>query len=163
MFTRNNAGPYDLQDLTEVNLREGASDMLEVKYLSTASIPVANGVWPVHGVLYGPSQHPLVCLPTQLGPNMPCKNIIFLVDTGAIVSKLSPAAFSALGSEAIPRATRGIVNGVHCKLQLCANPGYSVLGADYLIVINGLLTINYKLNAVTIDRVAGSRVAVAEE
>ena len=53
--------------------------------------------------LYGPRQRPLVCLPTQLRPNMPCKNIIFLVDTGAPSSELSPAACSPLlGSEAEP-------------------------------------------------------------
>jgi hypothetical protein len=146
-----------LQDLVEVNMLEEASDMLEVQHLSTAAQPVTDGVWPVQGVLYGPCQRPLVCLPTQLRAGMPCKSIVFMVDTCAPFSELSPAAFSALGSGTVPpRATRGIVNGVHCKLQLCAqngnHPDIPVLGADYLTVMGGLLTINYKLNTVSIGR-----------
>lgn len=151
------SGGSMLQDLKEVNLSEEASDLLGFKYLSAATPPVLDGVWPVEGALYGPCQLPLVCLPTQLRPNMPCKYVIFLVDTGAPISELSPSAFNALGSDAVPpRATRGIVNGVHCKLQLCAkdgnHPDIPVLGADYLTMMNGVLTINYKLSTVSIAR-----------
>ena len=154
------AGGSRLHDLREANLLEEASDLLGVKHLSPAAPPVAEGMWPVQGVLYGPCQRPLVCLPTQLRPDTPCKNIIFLVDTGAPCSELSPAAFSALlGSDAEPppRATRGIVNGVHhCELRLCAqdgnHPDIPVIGTDYLSLMGGLLTIDYRLHTVTIGR-----------
>ena len=152
------AGPYDilhdrsppsspeaqrgsmLRDLKELNLYGEASGLLEVEYLSKADPFVEGGVWPVDGVLWGPCKRPLLCLPTQLRKSMPCKNVFYLVDTGAPMSELSPTAFSALGSEAVPpRATRGVINGVSCHVQLCAqdgnHPDIPVLGADYLTLM----------------------------
>eukprot|EP00798_Chlamydomonas_sp_ICE-L_P020469 gene20469-27258_t len=157
------AGPYDiihgsppsspeapegsmLQDLKEINLWEEASGLLEVEYLSTAVPVVVGGEWPVHGVLYGPCKRPLVCLPTQLRPNLPCINVFYLVDTGAPTCELSPAAFSALGADAgPPRATRATINGVHCHVHLCAqdgnHPDIPVLGADFLTMMGAVLTV----------------------
>ena len=174
MFT---AGPYDivharspppvggstlactLQDLQESDLLEEASDLLHVKYLSEAAQPVEGGVWPVRGALYGVCQRPLVCLPTQLRPGTPCKNVIYLVDTGTPTSELSLSAFSALlgpGEAPPPRAARAVINGVHCKVQLCApggnHPDVPLLGADYLTLMGGVLQLNYKLSSVSLSR-----------
>lgn len=148
-----------LQDLNESVLHVAASDLLEVKYLSPATPPVHGGLWPVQGALYGLYKRPLVCLPTQLREDMPCVSIIFLVDTAAPITQLSPAAFRALGSGDVPpSAARGIVNGVPCQLRLCAqdgscsHPDISVLGVDYLHRMGGLLTIDYNLLSVSIHR-----------
>lgn len=146
-----------LQDLNESVLHVATSDLLEVKYLSPATPPVHGGVWPVQGALYGLYKRPLVCLPTQLRKELPCVNIIFLVDTATPITQLSPAAFRALGSGDVPpRAARGIVSGVPCQLRLCAqdgscsHPDISVLGVDYLDRMGGLLTIDYNLLSVSI-------------
>ena len=133
-------------------------------------------VWPVPA--------PVGVPPTQLRPNMPCKNIIFLVDTRAPCSELSPAACAVLypvgrrmytgyrgraqprrmqrptgfrgGATAVVGDMCGIVNGVHCRLQLCAqdgsHPDIPVLGIDYLTLIGGMLTIDYRLHTVSIGR-----------
>eukprot|EP00798_Chlamydomonas_sp_ICE-L_P003644 gene3644-13723_t len=164
------AGPYDivhvrsppsspkapeLQDLKEINLREEASGLLEVEYLSKSVPLVVGGEWPVHGVLYGPCKRPLVCLPTQLRWNSPCINVFYLVDTGAPSCELSPAAFSALSADTVPpRATRATINGVHCHVHLCArdgnHPDIPVLGADFLTMMCAVLTVNYKLSTVSL-------------
>ena len=86
MFT---AGPYDiahdqstpsgsgclLLDVKEINLYQDASDLLGVKYLSPAASPLDGKAWQVHGVLYDLAKRPLVSLPTQLRPGMPCERI----------------------------------------------------------------------------------------
>ncbi len=78
---------------------------------------------------------------------------VLMVDTGA--HRAQPSAFFALGSEAVPNATRAVVNSVACQLQLCVqggnHPVISLLGADYLGRIGAVLTVNYKLDTVTID------------
>ncbi len=145
-----------LQDLKEVNLYQDASDLLGVKYLSPAASPMDGKAWPVHGALYGLARRSLVSLPTQLRPGMPCVNVFFLVDTGAPITEISPSAFTALGSDAVPPlATCGFVNGVPCQLQLCAqggnHPDIPLLGADYLARIGAVLTVNYKIDTVTIN------------
>lgn len=146
-------GPYEFeQDLKEVNLHMQIADLLGVKYLSPVALPSDDRLWPVQGVLFGLAKRPLVSLPTQLRSGMPCVNVFFLVDTTAPISKISPSAFNALGSDAaLPNATHGIVNGVHCHQQICTND-IPVLGADYFTRIGGVIAINYNQDTISVDR-----------
>lgn len=104
--------------------------------------------------IVGPCKRPLVCLPTAVGTRS-FKNIIYLVDTGAPITELSPHAFDALGVEAVPVAAHTNLNGQRCHVRLCAqngnHPDIPVLGADYMSTLQLLLLVNYKANTVTLD------------
>jgi hypothetical protein len=139
------------QDLTHANLVFEASDLLGIKHLSDASGTVQ---FPVSGILYGPCNRPLLCLPTAIG-SRPLKNIIYLVDTGSPITELSPQAFMALGAtQHVPSAAYAHINGVRHQVTLCEprgnHPDIPVLGADAMVALGLELRINYRTKEVAL-------------
>ena len=127
-----------------------------MKHLSDAAGPVP---WPLRGWLYGPCKRPLVALPTAIGKHS-FKNVIFLVDTGAPITELSPHAFEALlggVAESIPTSTAAKLNGQRHQVYLCApagnHPDIPVLGADAMAALGLELRVNYVTGAVTLLKV----------
>ena len=143
-------GAEVLQDLTESNLVNEASELLGVTHLSDAQGPVP---FPVTGMLYGPCRRPLVCLPTALKGGT-YKNIIYMVHSGAPVTELSSRAFEVLGSEVTPAAAYAMVNGQRLPVLLCTptgdHPGIPVLGADSMSKMGLELRIDYVEDTVTL-------------
>jgi hypothetical protein len=143
-----------LQDLTEDNLFREAFDLLGVKHLSNADGTVP---WPVKGILYGPCLRPLIALPTAIG-NRTHKNVVYLVDTGAPITELSPKTFEALcapESLSIPSAAYASINGTRQQVFLCDPSGnhadLPVLGADTMRAQHMKLCIDYEAGTVTLS------------
>lgn len=142
-----------LQDLKEPQLRREVSALLGKTYLGDATqavVPWAS----LLGILYGPCFRPMICLPTAVG-DLPAKNVIFLVDTGAPITELSPAAFEALGfGDTTPAAAHVSINGQRAKAQLCDprgnHPDIPVLGADFLARVRARLTVDYDMHTVAL-------------
>lgn len=147
------AAGHLLQDLSEGNLLCEASEYLNVRHLSDAD---RLRPWPLTGSLYGPCKRPLVCLPTAIG-GRGFKSIIFLVDTGAPITELSPRAIEALlggAAQAIPASTTANLNGHLHQIYLCApagnHPDIPVLGGDAMAALGLELRINYVTSKVTL-------------
>jgi hypothetical protein len=147
------AAGHLLQDLTEGNLVNEASDLLGVRHLDDCSGPTS---WPAEGKLFGIAKRPLVCLPTALPRRSDYKQVIYLVDTGAPITELSPHALQALGcTDNIPSATTVNINGQLHPVYLCSPAGnhadIPVLGADVMAFMGLELRVNYKTHSVSLS------------
>jgi len=134
-----------LLDLSEYQLLTEVSDVLGTKHFSHAAGHVP---WPVEGVLFGPCKRPLICLPTQLGKGV-WVSIMYLLDTGAPITELSPHAFEALGAECTPTAAIVSINGQRAEARLCVqgpsgnHADIPVLGADFMASVRASVQLDY--------------------
>lgn len=134
-----------LLDLSEHQLLTEVSDVLGTKHFSHAAGHVP---WPVEGVLFGPCKRPLICLPTKLGKGA-WVSIVYLLDTGAPITELSPHAFEALGAESTPTAAIVSINGQRAEARLCVqgpsgnHADIPVLGADFMASVRASVQLDY--------------------
>lgn len=121
-----------------------ASYLLERQHLAPAA---GLATWPVNGRVFGVGRRPLACLPCSYRGKQHI-NIIFIVDTGAPVTKVSPHAFQAMGlrGDVLGPVTINI-NGTEVDVQLCElNSHYAdipILGADAMQAMALKLFIDY--------------------
>ncbi|EFJ39659.1 hypothetical protein VOLCADRAFT_108548 [Volvox carteri f. nagariensis] len=142
-----------LLDLKESNLIHEVSALLGVPYLSEA--PSIEPVKQVEGILWGPANRPLVCMPAQIRGNI--INVFLLVDTGAPVTEFSPSVFTALGCDSVPMAAMVNLGGCRrTQVRLCDQGEHSnhrdipILGADFMKRNKCLLQVDYLNEMVTI-------------
>jgi hypothetical protein len=164
-----NGGPYDignvvshdllandhlLSDLHECDLYGAIADMLDVVYLQESEN--SRGTWPAKGVLFGSYKRPMISLTVKKKNSLQAVNVVFLVDTGAPCTDLSPSAVSAIigNSDVVPKSLGLVINGVLQPVRLSPQDGnhadLCVLGADYMSTARLCQEVDYVNSTVTL-------------
>lgn len=131
--------------MSEQDLMDEASAELGCKHLAPAA---GLAPWPVKGYLYGPFSRPLVCLPCFYKDNRPI-NVVFLVDTGAPTTEISPHAAEAMGfrGDLVGQGLKIHINGALRRVKVCEpngnHPDIPILGADTMREMGLKMCVDY--------------------
>jgi hypothetical protein len=115
------------------------------------TVATTEPVFPVQGILYGPSMRMFVPLIVQ--KRSKCIYVNFLLDTGSPNTYLREETFHALGFlESIADSTNVAIHGTAMTVWVSTHhfQNVDILGQDYLANIRALLTVDYPLKAINI-------------
>ncbi len=144
---------YDvlITDITPEDLNRIA-DELQSTALTETSV---NPIFPVQGILYGPNHR--IFVPLIVSKRSKTINVNFLFDCGSPNTYLRSESLSALGfQESTPSDTIVVIHGTAITVYPATNhfENVDLLGQDYMVAIRGLLTINYPLKQIEINKIA---------
>jgi hypothetical protein len=150
-----------LSDVNESLLFGKISSKFEIPYLSVCK-DVDRIHWGIghtmSGIIYGEHARPMIALPCSVGAK-DAHWVLFIIDTGARSTELSPAAMAAVcQTDAIPACCNMFIAGVKVEVVMCAQGPQSnhsdvpVLGKNFYLKAGVVLSVDYKDLSCTLTR-----------